>query len=128
MPRASARPIAGTRSTRVHASDSAATVTAQLFSESPIATLPQTHPARRRAEHRQFGLAAQRMINAGQRPCVRVVVFGFDGILVQMVIEGVPGAFAHARTRRRAREIARASVASIFDLDPLDFDLEVVGA
>jgi hypothetical protein len=68
------------------------------------------------------------MIAAGQRPCVRVVVFGIDGILVQLVIYGMPGAIAYARTRRRAREIARASVASIFDLDPIAFDLEVIGA
>jgi hypothetical protein len=68
------------------------------------------------------------MIAVGQRPCVRVVVFGIDGILVQLVINGMPGAIAYARTRRRAREIARASVASIFDLDPIAFDLEVIGA
>ena len=110
MPRASARPIAGTHDPRVYPSQ------------------PQQRPVLRRAAHRQFGLAIQGMIAAGQRPCVRVVVGGFDGILVHLAIDKLPGAIAHARTRRRAREIARASVASIFELDPISFDLEVVGA
>jgi hypothetical protein len=68
------------------------------------------------------------MIAAGQRPRVRVVVFGLDGILVQLAIYGMPGAIAHARTHRRAREIARTTVAAIFDLDPTAFDLELIGA
>jgi hypothetical protein len=127
MPRASARPIAGTHNPRIHASKPATSVAAPQVSSSHITTIPRTHPARR-ADHRQFGVALQRMIAAGQRPCVRVVVFGIDGVFVQLAVYGMPGAIARTRTRRRAREIARATVASILDLDPLAFDLEVVGA
>ena len=127
MPRASARPIAGTHNPRIDNSEPATNVAAPLFSESHITTIPRTHPPTR-TDHRQFGLALQRMIAAGRRPSVRVVVFGIDGVFVQLAVYGMPGAIARTRTRRRAREIARATVASTLGIDPLAFDLEVVGA
>ena len=83
----------------------------------PVRSVPH-HP-----EHRPFVIAAHRLVAGGQRPFVRVLVVGLDGLLVRLVVVGMPGSIAHARTRRRAREIARASVASILQLDPYSFDL-----
>jgi hypothetical protein len=59
---------------------------------------------------------------------VRVEVIGINGLLVTLSVAGMPGSIARTRTRRRAREIARATVAAILGLDPYAFDLEVDGA
>ena len=82
----------------------------------------------RRPEHRPFAIVAQRLVAAGQRPQVRVEVIGINGVLVTLSVAGMPGSIARTRTRRRAREIARATVAAILGLDPYAFDLEVDGA
>ena len=81
-----------------------------------------------RPEHRPFAIVAQRLVAAGQRPQVRVEVIGINGVLVMLTVAGMPGSIARTRTRRRAREIARTTVASILGLDPYAFDLEVDGA
>lgn len=79
-------------------------------------------------ERLRFARTVQHIIAAGERPLVRVSVLGFDGLSVRLVIDGLPGAIAHARTRRQAREIARATVAARLRLSLYAFDLEVVGA
>ena len=81
-----------------------------------------------RPEHRPFAIVAQRLVAAGQRPQVRVEVIGINGVLVTLTVVGMPGPIARTRTRRRAREIARTTVAAILGLDPYAFDLEVDGA
>ena len=81
-----------------------------------------------RPEHRPFAIVAQRLVAAGQRPQVRVEVIGINGVLVTLTVAGMPGPIARARTRRRAREIARTTVAAVLGLDPSAFDLEVDGA
>jgi hypothetical protein len=81
-----------------------------------------------RPEHRPFAIVAQRLVAAGQRPQVRVEVIGINGVLVTLTVAGMPGPIARARTRRRAREIARTTVAAVLGLDPYAFDLEVHGA
>jgi hypothetical protein len=73
-------------------------------------------------------MRANKWIAAGERPCIHVLVTGFDGLRVRIVVAGLPGAIGHARTRRAAREIARSSVASILQSDPYAFDLIVDGA
>ena len=89
---------------------------------------PSTRTIDQRPEHRAFAMRANASIAAGERPCIQVVVVGFNGLRVRLVVTGLPGAIGHARTRRRAREIARTSVASILHLDPYAFDLTVDGA
>lgn len=79
-------------------------------------------------ECQRFAGVATRKIGEGQLPLVRVTVLGLDGLSVRLIIDGVPGAIAHARTRRQAREIARASVAATLRLSTYAFDLEVDGA
>ena len=81
-----------------------------------------------RPEHRPFAIVAQRLVAAGQRPQVLVEVIGINGVLVSLTVAGMPGPIARARTRRRAREIARTTVATVLGLDPYAFDLEVHGA
>ena len=81
-----------------------------------------------RPEHRPFAIVAQRLVAAGQRPQVLVEVIGINGVLVTLTVAGMPGPIARARTRRRAREIARTTVATVLGLDPYAFDLEVHGA
>ena len=110
MPRSSTRPIAGPSDTRT------------------IPTKIRRPSTARHPEHRPYVTAAHAMIARGQRPAVHVVVIGFNGIFVRLIVEGLPGPIAHARTRRRAREMARARVASILQLDPYAFDLQVDGA
>ena len=88
---------------------------------------PVQHPAQR-PEDRPFAIVAQRLVAAGQRPQVRVEVIGINGVLVTLTVAGMPGPIARARTRRRAREIARTTVAAVLGLDPYAFDLEVHGA
>src|SRR6476646_8957516 len=91
-------------------------------------------PGARSTRHRPttraspFAIVAQRLVAAGQRPQVRVEVIGINGVLVTLTVAGMPGPIARARTRRRAREIARATVAAVLGLDPYAFDLEVHGA
>ena len=53
---------------------------------------------------------------------------GDDGLHVHVFCQGVSGAIAHSRTRRRARAIARDAVASMLRVDSYAFDLEVDGA
>ena len=115
MARSTPRPIAAARQTPLDRAVS-------FDRANPPRPVPQ------RPEYRPFAIAAQRLVAAGERPHVRVAVVGVDGILVRLVVDGIPGTIAHARTRRRAREVARAQVASILGLDPFDFDLEVRGA
>jgi hypothetical protein len=67
-------------------------------------------------------------IRGGERPTVRTVVVGFDGLHVHVFVDGVSGAIAHARTRRRARAISREAVATMLHVDVFSFDLEVEGA
>jgi hypothetical protein len=81
-----------------------------------------------RPEHRPFAIVAQRLVAAGQRPQVLVEVIGINGVMVTLTVAGMPGPIARARTRRRAREIARTTVAAVLGLDPYAFDLEVHGA
>jgi hypothetical protein len=81
-----------------------------------------------RPEHRPIAIVSQRLVAAGQRPQVRVEVIGINGVFVMLTVAGMPGSIARTRTRRRAREIARTTVASILGLDPYAFDLEVDGA
>jgi len=64
----------------------------------------------------------------GERPTIRTTVIGFDGLHVHVFVQGISGAIAHTRTRRRARAISRAAVASMLRVDPFGFDLEVDGA
>ena len=89
---------------------------------------PPRAVASRATEHQQLAEATRRLIDAGQRPSVRVVVVGINGLVVQLVIDGIPGAIGHARTRRRARELARPAVASLLGMEQYAFDLEVDGA
>ena len=134
MPRHSARPIAGAHPTRLR---TPVTTTDRLIAQAiavlaSILPLDPYRPPRASSatgsQHRLLADATRRLIDAGQRPSVRVVVVGINGLVVQLVIDGMPGAIAHARTRRRARELARPSVASLLGLDPYAFDLEVDGA
>ena len=90
--------------------------------------VPQAPRTVQRPEHRPFAIVAQRLVAAGQRPQVRVEVIGINGVLVTLTVVGMPGPIARTRTRRRAREIARTTVAAILGLDPYAFDLEVDGA
>jgi hypothetical protein len=86
------------------------------------------HAMLRRPEDSELAAATRHVIDAGQRPSIQVVVVGFDGLHVHVFVPGVSGAIAHARTRRRARAIARDAVASMLRVDPYAFDLEVEGA
>ena len=90
--------------------------------------LRQRHAVLRRPEDSEFAAAARQVIEAGERPSIQVVVMGFDGLHVHVFVPGVTGAIAHARTRRRARAIARSAVASMLRVDAYAFDLEVEGA
>ncbi len=90
--------------------------------------VPEPASTVQRPEHRPFAIVAQRLVAAGQRPQVRVEVIGINGVLVTLTVAGMPGPIARARTRRRAREIARTTVAAVLGLDPYAFDLEVHGA
>ena len=82
----------------------------------------------RRPEDDPLAKSTRAEIAAGGRPCVQVTVIGFDGLHVHLFVQGVTGAIAHARTRRRARELARPAVASMLHVDQYAFDLEVEGA
>ena len=82
----------------------------------------------RRPEDSPLAEATRAEITAGSRPCLQVNVIGFDGLHVHVFVQGISGAIAHTRTRRRARAITRAAVASMLRVDPFAFDLEVDGA
>ena len=88
----------------------------------------QRHAVLRRPGDSELAAATRQVIDAGERPSIQVVVVGFDGLHVHVFVPGVSGAIAHARTRRRARAIARDAVASMLRVDPYAFDLEVEGA
>jgi hypothetical protein len=88
----------------------------------------QHHAVLRRPEDSELAATTRQVIAAGARPSIQVVVVGFDGLHVHVFVPGVSGAIAHARTRRRARAIARHAVASMLRVDPYAFDLQVEGA
>src|SRR6185295_6170277 len=80
----------------------------------------------RRPEDTPLAEDLRARIGSGERPTIRAAVIGFDGLHV--FVQGISGAIAHTRTRRRARAITRAAVASMLRVDPFAFDLEVDGA
>ena len=82
----------------------------------------------RRPEDSELAATTRKVIESGERPSIQVVVIGFDGLHVHVFVPGISGAIAHARTRRRARAIARSAVAAMLRVDPYAFDLEVEGA
>jgi hypothetical protein len=104
------------------------TLTTRLADQSSIATRLRSRRAPWTAARLEYAFEARTRIAAGERPSVWVVVRGMDGWSVRLEVQGVPGAIAHARTRRRAREIARARVAAALGLDPYVFDLQIDGA
>ena len=99
--------------------------TTRLADHSSIATRLLGQRPAQSPERLRLANAARGAIAAGHRPAVRVLVMGLNGLSVRLVLDGVPGAIAHARTRRRAREIARAAVAASLRLDMYSFDLQV---
>ena len=99
--------------------------TTRLADHSSIATWLLGRRPVQGPERLRFTNAAHGEIAAGRRPGVRVLVMGLDGLSVRLVVDGFPGAIAHARTRRHAREIARAAVAASLRLDMYSFDLQV---
>lgn len=101
--------------------------TTQLADYSSIATQLRSRFVHKSPERVAYACAVHSLIATGRRPCASVVVMGIDGLSVRLVVDGL-GTIAHVRTRRRAREIARASVAAVLDLDPYAFDLQVDGA
>jgi hypothetical protein len=104
------------------------TLTTRLADHSSIATWLRSHRARWTPARLQYAYEARCMIAAGGRPSVSVAVRGIDGLSVRLEVHGVPGPIGHARTRHRAREIARASVAASLGLDRYAFDLQIYGA
>jgi hypothetical protein len=131
MSRISPRPIAGARHRRfdpvhfIHRLNIQPFVQARTIFHLGTRHAPPPRPWTPLPEHRLFVMLANKRIAAGERPCIQVVVTGLDGLRVRLVVTGLPGAIGHARTRRRAREIARTSVASILHSDPYAFDLTV---
>jgi hypothetical protein len=109
---------------------STATMTAltTLTDQSSIATWLRSRHPRWTQARLQYAYEARCRILAGERPSVSAAVRGIDGVSVRLEVRGLPGTIAHARTRRRAREIARVRVAAALGLDPFAFDLQVDGA
>jgi len=99
--------------------------TTRLANDLSIATRVLGRDRAQSRERLRFANAAHREIAAGHRPGVRVLVLGLNGLSVRLVVDGVPGAIARARTRSHAREIARAAVAASLGLDLYSFDLQV---
>jgi hypothetical protein len=134
MSRVSTGPIAGTAhrpypSTR----ETGRTLTQAIGAIATILTIDLNRVRRgsamlRRPADEPLAAWTRAEIAAGERPCLRVSVVGFDGLHVHLFVNGATGAIAHARTRRRARELARPAVASMLHVDPYAFDLEVDGA
>ena len=134
MSRVSSRPMAGAIQPRVQpTADTGRTLAQAIGAITTILTIDlkdvrQRHAVLRRPEDSELAALTRQVIEAGERPSIQVVVVGFDGLHVHVFVPGVSGAIAHARTRRRARAIARDAVASMLRVDPYAFDLEVEGA
>ena len=138
MSRASTRPIAGTLqpplAPRLQLTvETGRTPSQAIAAIATILTIDLNRVRRgpavlRRPENSPVADDLRVRIGAGERPTVRTVVIGFDGLHVHVFVQGVTGAIAHTRTRRRARAIARDAVASMLHVDPFAFDLEVDGA
>lgn len=106
----------------VPAAGTSATHAARSAQGRPRWLRPQALDASRRLE---FGAATRALISAGQRPWLRVILIGINGLSVRLVVDGMPGAIARTRTRRHAREVARAAIAARLRIDPYAFDLLV---
>jgi hypothetical protein len=104
------------------------TLTTRIADYSSIATWLRSHRARWTWARLQYAHEARCMVAAGGRPSVSVAVRGIDGLCVRLEVHGVPGAIGHARTRHRARDIARSHVAASLGLDRYAFDLQIEGA
>ena len=136
MSRVTTGPIASPGQSRVHLPpqpDTGRTVSAALAAVATVITIDLNRAIRglsapRRAERQRLAEALRATIAGGERPMLRVAVIGFDGLHVHVFAGGMSGAIAHTRTRRRAREIARPALASVLDVDPYAFDLEISGA
>jgi hypothetical protein len=138
MSRAPSRPLAGTLQPPIQArlqptvdtgrtlSQAVAAITTMLTID--VSRVPRGSTVLRRPEDSPVADDLRTRIGAGERPVIRTAVIGFDGLHVHVFVHGVTGAIAHARTRRRARAIARGAVASMLRVDPWAFDLEVDGA
>jgi len=138
MSRASTRPLAGTLQPRIQPRVQPTVETARTLSQAiaaitTILTIDLSRVRRdsavlRRPEDTPAADDLRTRILAGERPTISVAVVGFDGLHVHVFVQGVSGAIAHTRTRRRARAIARDAVASTLAVDAYAFDLEVDGA
>ena len=138
MSRASSRPIAGTLQPPLQSRlqptvDTGRTVSQAIAAITTILTIDLNRVRRgsavlRRPEDSPVAVDLRLRIDAGERPTIRTAVIGFDGLHVHVFVQGVTGAIAHTRTRRRARAIARGAVASMLRVDAYAFDLEVDGA
>lgn len=134
MSRVSSRPMAGAVQPRLHpTADTGRSLAQAIGAITTIFTIDlkdvrRRHAVLRRPEDSELAAATRLVIEAGERPSIQVVVIGFDGLHVHVFVPGVSGAIAHARTRRRARAIARSAVASMLRVDAYAFDLEVEGA
>ena len=138
MSRASSRPIAGTLQPPLQPRlqptvDTGRTVSQAVAAITTILTIDLNRVRRgstvlRRPEDTPEAEDLRERIGAGERPTVRTTVIGFDGLHVHVFVQGVSGAIAHTRTRRRARAITRDAVASMLRVDPYAFHPQVDGA
>jgi hypothetical protein len=134
MSRVSSRPIAGAIQPRLQpTADTGRSLAQAIGAITTMLTidlkdLRRRHAVLRRPEDSELAEATRQAIETGERPSIQVVVVGFDGLHVHVFVPGVNGAIAHARTRRRARAIARLAVASMLRVDAYAFDLVVEGA
>ena len=138
MSRATSRPIAGTLQPPLQPRLQPTVETGRTLSQAvaaitTILTIDLSRVRRgsavlRRPEDTPVANDLRLRIGAGERPTIRTVVIGFDGLHVHVFVQGVTGAIAHTRTRRRARAIAREAVATMLRVDAVAFDLEVDGA
>jgi hypothetical protein len=134
MSRASTQPVAGALEPRLQPTvDTARTLSNAIAAITTILTIDLNRVRRgstvlRRPEDTPLAEDLRARIGSGERPTIRAAVIGFDGLHVHVFVQGISGAIAHTRTRRRARAITRAAVASMLRVDPFAFDLEVDGA
>jgi len=142
MARASSRPLARTLQPPIQpaiqrrpqpAVETARTLSQAIAAITTIVTIDLSRvrsgsAVLRRPEDSPIADDLRTRIIAGERPTIRAAVIGFDGLHVHVFVQGVSGAVAHTRTRRRARAITRAAVAAMLRVDAYDFDLEVDGA
>jgi hypothetical protein len=134
MSRVTSRPMAGALQPRLQPpADTGRTVAQAIGAITTILTIDlaaarRRHAVLRRPEDSELATLTRDRIEAGERPTIQVAVIGFDGLHVHVFVQGVSGAIAHTRTRRRARALARPAVASMLRVDPYAFDLEVDGA